>query len=145
MMLWTEHNKKQIAKLLLDYLLWKFDNLSQLNQYNTDKNKKWLWKNLTEEQVKVWLWENEEIINISEEQENDEVNESEENLKLRIFHHFEVSIKKIEEINKLWFDFNTDFEKEWDLLKSFNTEIKRKEWEIKAKNWGENLFKDLKL
>lgn len=140
------YNKRQINRLLLDYLTWKFDNLEELNQYKTTGNINWLDKNLSKEQQNIWLSKNRKEINIDNDfnDENQE-NYSDENLESRINNHIEISIKKIEDLNELWFEFETHFENKWEIKKYFNLEIKKKEEEIKTKIWDSNIYEDLKF
>ena len=159
------YNKTQINKLLLDYLTWKFDNINDLNQYNTLKNKYWISKNLTKNQQRIWLEKNTKEIVLEklkveeiradklevEEIKADKLEVEEikadtvDNTVSRINNHIEIAIKKIEELNKYWFDFQTEFTDKWDLKKYFNLEIKKKKEEINNKIWNLNLFEDLKL
>jgi len=60
-----KYNKEQIQKLLFDYLSGKFDDISQLTQYDTEKNKTWLKDNLSTPQKIIWLSENtKEIVDL---------------------------------------------------------------------------------
>lgn len=141
------YNKRQINKLLFDYLTWKFDNLEDLNQYKTPSNIDWLDKNLTREQQEIWLSKNRKEITL--EDENNEWENRKQNLNTntesRINNHIEIAIKKIEELNEFWFEFETNFENKWELKKYFYTVIKKQKEEIKSKIGESNLYEDLKL
>lgn len=58
-------NKEQIRKLLRQYLHGDFDNVENLNQFNTPKNREWLQKYLTLEQQQIWLQSNTKTITIN--------------------------------------------------------------------------------
>jgi len=148
-----KYNKKHIDKLLLKYLKWEFDkplSIDNLNQYNTEKNKEWLEEKLSKEQQEIWLskneikidLENKEIKNKDLENWNKEDN-LKQNIEARINHHLEVAIRKIEDINKLWFEFKTKWFDWWKLVNYFNWTINKEKNKIKEKN--ENLYEDLKL
>ncbi|MCA9378637.1 hypothetical protein KC711_07305 [Candidatus Peregrinibacteria bacterium] len=90
-----KHNKRQIEQLLYEYLSGKFDDPQSLSQYRTTKNKKWLKKNLTKEQQRVWLSSRRKEVDL-----NDSIDTA-ENAHLRIHNHQEVAISKIQAINML--------------------------------------------
>ncbi|UFX83225.1 hypothetical protein [Candidatus Absconditicoccus praedator] len=142
MALSTQINKKQINKLLIDYFKGKFDNLEdgKLNQYDTKRNKKWLRKHLNKKQQKIWLSRNTKIINVLGDEDNQA-----ENIESRIDHHFEVAIRKINEINSLGFDFEVEFDSSGNLVNYFNSEIKKSKKQIKEASSEEDLFDDLEL
>ncbi len=139
------YNKREINRLLLDYLTWKFDNLEELNQYKTTGNINWLDRNLSKVQQEVWLSKNRKEIIPSDEIKNIESESSNKNTELRINHHIETAIKKIEELNKLWFEFETNFENKLELKKYFYLEIKKQKENIKEKIWELNIYEDLKF
>ncbi len=143
MMKWTTYNKEQITKLLYDYLTWKFDNPSELNQYKTEKNQEWISKKLNKKQKDIWLSKNRKIVEINNENKNN--SELNINIKTEIENKLEISEKKIKEINNLWFKFKIDFKKAWECVNYFRKEISPKENEIKSKEQDHNLFEDLKL
>jgi len=142
----TIHNKEQINQLLYDYLMWKFDNIKEWyikwTQYDTKKNKEWLDKYLSKGQQGTWLSKHKEIINIEVKNEQSD-KETKENIEIRINNHFEISVKKLEEINKLWFNLKTSFRNDWELVNYFGEVVKKEEDEIKKKN--NSLYEDLKL
>lgn len=135
-----KYNKTQINKLLIDYLTWKFDKIEDLNQYNTPENKKWLENNLSKEQQTNWLFPEKKIIEIKNDSEKNNENK---NIESKNNDYFEIAIKKINEINKLWFQFESKFNKIWELVNYFDTNISKQEKEIKEKD--SNIFEDLKL
>ena len=66
---------------------------------------------------RVWLSRNTKEIVINQEKNKEE--ETQSNIDSRINHHIEVSIRKIEEINNFWFNFQTKFENKWEFKKIF--------------------------
>lgn len=131
-------NKKQFREILIRYLNWDLDNVSEMRQFDTPANQKWLNENLNPEQQKIWLDKNRaefEIKNNSEELENN----SSEN----IAHHIRVANDKINEINSFGFEFN-NFDNLSELEKYFNETIKKQKSQIKQKT-GNNIFEDLEF
>lgn len=136
-----KYNKFQITLLLYNYLIWKFDNLQDLNQYNTNKNIDWLNNYLTKNQQKIWLSANKKEITLENNNKNNEI--LDQNLLSRINNHFEIAILKLHEINKLWFDFKTIYSNPSQLVNYFYSELKKHPEFIKNEN--ESLFKDFIL
>lgn len=140
------YNKRQINKLLLDYLTWKFDNLEDLNQYKTSRNIDWLDRNLSKEQQEIWHSKNRKEILLEDEIDgNNEDVSWNENIESRINNHIENIIKDISQLNEFWFEFEINFENKWELKKYFNTVMKKQEEEIKSKIGDSNLYEDLKF
>lgn len=139
-----DHNKWQIQKLLRDYLDGKFDDISLLNQYNTEKNQQWLADNLTQDQQKVWLAPSVKEIDVSWDNSNAAWAQNNSNTNNRIENHVAIAVQKIKEINTLGFSFKVDFSDSWELQKVYNMEIKKYEEDIKSKD-TQNLFEDLKF
>ena len=134
-------NKQQINILLRDYLMWKYDNIEALYQYNTPKNKDWLQENLDKNQQMIWLSKNTMKIDFK----NNWNKNWQENKDIQINNYFEIAIQNIQHINLLWFEFQTHFTKAWELVQYFDAIIKQKQGEIACKDTHENLFEDLKL
>ncbi len=135
-----EYNKHQINKLLMNYLLWKFDVIEDMNQYDTPKNKNWLENNLNDEQQKIRLSNNRQEFIVDDKHWEDDWKE---NIKIRLHNHMEIAKNKINEFNELWYDFIIEFSSPWSLVEYYNTIIKKESSGLKEKN--ESLFADLKL
>lgn len=128
-----KYNKEQINHLLIEYLHWDFDKLDELNQYKTEKNQDWLKKNLSQEQSEIWLSKNTKVIDLWEynldKERIFELNE----IKEKSSNHFKKALKYIDELNKIWFNFD----KINDLnlfLTYYKEKIKTKKEEIISKN-----------
>ncbi|AKH33337.1 hypothetical protein XF24_01014 [candidate division SR1 bacterium Aalborg_AAW-1] len=140
-MSWSpKYNKHQINKLLMDYLVGKFDIIDDMNQYDTPKNKNWLENNLNDEQQKIRLLNNRQEFIIDDKYGE---NEGKENIQIRLHNHVEVAKNKIKEFNQLGYEYITEFSSPGSLVEYYNTIIKKDSIGLKEKN--ENLFADLKL
>jgi hypothetical protein len=136
-----KHNKDQIKNLIRRYLKGDFHDVSQLEQYNTPKNQKWLRDNLTQDQARIWLSENARRFDTSTETEK---NYTSHITQQRISHHHEVAVSKIHSINQLGFAFITEFQDTGSLIKYYNLTIKKFENEIQMKD-TDNLYADLRF
>lgn len=132
------YNKDQINSLLYNYLLWKFENIQDCKQYDTENNNKWLAENLTEEQQKIWLSSNREEISLDQEINDKSIN----NLNNLIEENYNNCINIINLINELWFNFKTNFDKYWQLLEYYNIHIKNCNKDIEKRD-KQNLTQDL--
>ena len=110
-------------------------------QYDTENNRKWLEKHLTQQQIKIWLSPNIKEFEI----ENNDSKDGRQNIEKKIKHHYEVAIQKIKVLNENYqTEYDTNFRKYGDLLNYFDKKIKKEEESIEDEK-RRQIFEDLKL
>ncbi len=133
------YNKKQFHEILKKYLEGEFDDISQMNQFKTPKNQKWLSENLNEEQQKIWLSKNRKEYNF-------EKNESKENsFEKERQHHIRVINDKIREIGRLGLVFEEFTGEWWAHLEEHIKGILYYEEAFIRFHWWKHLFDDIRF